>query len=271
MRNSGVRSECITMRPHDHIGLVFDDLEGFDAIAVPFLAAGAARGEQLMYIAPDPGPEVTSKLATLAPGGARMVSTAEAYGSSGVIDPPAVLAFFTAIFLDALNGGYTGLRVAADNTPLVTEEAALTPWYQWEIIADRFVSENSASALCAFNGSKIDVNRLRHLATMHPLSSAGGPQPRYRLFAEQGALRVEGQINSYAISQIPMALEVLPAGTAVLINLSTSRLTESALSGLRDLRDAGITVTIHGAPEDLDALAAADLTPGEHLIIQPLG
>jgi MEDS: MEthanogen/methylotroph, DcmR Sensory domain len=271
MRNSGIRSECITMRPHDHIGWVFDDAEGFDAIAMPFLAAGAARGEQIFYIAADPGPSVTSRLAALAPHGAHTASIAEVYGSSGVIDPQAVLAFFTSVFLNVLSDGYSGLRVAADNTPLVTGDAGLTAWYQWEMMADRFMAQNSASALCAFNGSKVDVNRLRHLATLHPLSSDSSPRPQFRMFADQDGLRLEGQIDSYAISQIPLALEVLPPETTVLVDLTRSRLTHALAADLRNLRDAGVPVTIHGAAlEDLDALAAANLTPGgEHLIIQP--
>jgi hypothetical protein len=269
MRNSGIRSECITMRPHDHIGWVFDDPDGFDALAVPFLAAGAARGERLMYISAEPGRGVASRLADIAPHGVQTASIADVYGPSGILDPQAVLARFSAVFIDAINEGYSGLRVAADNTPLVAEEAGLSAWYQWEIIADRFMAENPASALCAFDSAKVDVNRLRHLATLHPLSSPGCPQPQFRLFAEPGRLRVEGHIDPYAISQIPLALEVLPPPTTVLIDLTRSPLTPTLLNSLRELRNARINLTINGSPEHRDTLAAADLTPSEHLIIQP--
>lgn len=249
MRNSGIRSECITMGPHDHIGWVFSNMGGFDAIAVPFLAAGAALGQRLMYIGAEPGTVVASHLASLCPEGVRTAGVPGVYGSSGVFDPPALLAFFAAIFVDAVNAGYTGLRVAADTTPMVTGDADMSIWYQWEMIVDRFISENPASALCAFNGDEVDVNRLRHLATMHPLSSASGPVPRFRLFAEQGCLRAEGTIDSFAVSQIPLALEALPPGTPVLIDLARSRLTSASIGDLRELRDAGITVTTADDPQ----------------------
>jgi hypothetical protein len=243
MRNTGMRSECITLGPHDHIGWVFDNLGGFDAIAVPFLAAGAERGERLMYIGAHPEGAVASRLAALCPEGVQTACVAEVYGTSGVVDPSALLAFFAAIFVDALNAGYSGLRVAADTTPLVTGDVSLQPWYQWEIIVDRFISENHATALCAFNGDMVDINRLRHLASVHPLSSATGPEPSFRLFAEQGCLRAEGVIDSFAITQIPPALEVLPPNTPVHIDLTSSRLTSTSLHGLRELRDAGIAIT----------------------------
>jgi hypothetical protein len=248
MRNSGIRSECITMGPHDHIGWVFSDLDGFAAIAVPFLAAGAALGQRLMYIGAEPTPAVTSRLASLCPEGVQTAGVPEVYGPTGAFDPPGLLAFFAAIFVDALNAGYTGLRVAADTTPMVTGNADMSIWYQWEMIVDRFIAENPASALCAFNGDEVDVNRLRHLASVHPLSSASGPVPRFRLFAEQGCLRAEGTIDSFAVSQIPLALDALPPGTPVLIDLARSRLTSSAIGDLRGLRAAGITVTTAGDP-----------------------
>ena len=234
------------MGPHDHIGWVFSDLDEFDAIALPFLAAGAELGQRLMYVGAEPRADLTSKLASLGPEGVRTASVPEVYGTAGVFDPPALLAFFAAIIVDALNDGYRGLRVAADTTVMVTGDADMNIWYQWEIIVDRFVSENQATALCAFNGDKVNIDRLRHLATVHPLSSASGPLPRFRLFAEQGCLRAEGTIDAFAVSQIPPALEALPPQTPVLIDLSRSRLTAASICGLRELRDAGVAILTTG-------------------------
>jgi hypothetical protein len=225
-------------------------MEEFDAIAVPFLAAGAALRQRLMYVGPEPGAVVMSQLASLGPEGVRTVRVPEVYGSGGVFDPPALLAFFAAIFVDAINAGYTGLRVAADTTTMVTGDADMNIWYRWEIIVDRFVSENPATALCAFNGDKVNINRLRHLATLHPLSSASGPLPRFRLFAEKGCLRAEGTIDAFAVSQIPLALEALPPQTPVLIDLARSRLTSASICGLRELQDAGIAIRITGNAQD---------------------
>lgn len=271
MRSHGGRFECLRMRPHDHIGWVFDSPAGFDALALPFLAEGAALGERLMYVAADPGPGAAASLRVLS--GLRAVqiaSTAEIYGASGVVDAASQRATFASALADALAEGFTGIRVAADNTPLVTDDSRLASWLRWEVIADRFISENQVTGLCAFNGQQVDTNRLRHLATLHPLSSRESPVPQYRLFADAGNLYAEGYLDSSAVSQIQLALDVLPPKTGVVIDLVTATLMSRApLAGLRQLCDADVTVTIRGEPSALDELAAAGLLSGEHLILEP--
>ena len=69
--------------------------------------------------------------------------------------------------------------------------------------------------------------------------------------------------------RIPLALEVLPPQTGVLIDLARSQLTSRAsLVSLRQLCDAGVTVTIQGEPDSLGDLADADLLSSDRLIFQ---
>ena len=85
------------MKPHDHIGWVFDGARQFDALAVPFLAEGAARGEQLMYVSADPEPGLAARLGDgLAPGTLQVASIVEVYGASGIVDAAAQRATFAA-------------------------------------------------------------------------------------------------------------------------------------------------------------------------------
>ena len=137
MRSHGIRFECLRMRPHDHMGWTFAGPAEFAALARPFLAEGAARGERLMYVADNPDPAAVAGLA--GPHVLQVASIAEVYGSSGIVDAPGQRAAFAAALADALAEGYSGLRVAADNTPLVTDEGRLTAWIRWEVVADRFM------------------------------------------------------------------------------------------------------------------------------------
>lgn len=91
-------------------------------------------------------------------------------------------------------------------------------------VADRFMSENHVTGLCAFDQERVDVDRLRHLATLHPLSSVTSPVPQFRLFADSGQLCVEGEIDSFAVSQLWLALDALPPKTGVLVDLATATL-----------------------------------------------
>ena len=241
------------MRPHDHIGWTFAGPAGFAALARPFLAAGAARGARLMYVAADPDPADVAGLA--GPDTLQVASIAEVYGPSGIVDAPAQRATFAAALAEALAAGYRGIRVAADNTPLVTDAVRLASWLRWEVVADRFMSGHQVTGLCAFDREKADVDRLRHLATLHPLSSADSPIPQFRLFADAGDLRAEGDLDSLAVSLLRFALDQLPPGTGVLIDLAAARLRgRTALADLVHLSGDGVTVTIQGEPAAIGLL-----------------
>lgn len=260
------------MRPHDHIGWVFSGTAAFDELAWPFLAEGAELGELLMYVAGSPDPVTASRLRGLyGTQAVQVASISEVYGQSGIVDARAQRATFASALADALDAGFSGIRVAADNTPLVTDEARLGAWIRWEHVADRFMAENAVTGLCAFDERQVDVNRLRHLATLHPLSSAADPEPQFRVFADDGKLCLEGQIDAFAVGELPLALKVMPAKTGVLIDLSAATFTSRApLVRLRRLADTGIGVTIRGRAAAIGALAATGVGASENLTLELL-
>ena len=125
MRHSGDCFEIVGMRPHDHIGWVFGGAGAFDGLARRFLIEGAERGERLMFVAEDPDPEVVDGIVD-DPDALQVASIAEVYGASGVVDPASQRATFADALREALSAGYRGIRVAADNTPLVLDAERLT-------------------------------------------------------------------------------------------------------------------------------------------------
>jgi hypothetical protein len=258
------------MRPHDHIGWVFAGEAEFEQLAGPFLAEGAARGELLMYVSGAPRPPTAARLRDRY--GSRVIRiarSADVYGETGIVDPVAQRARFATVLADALAAGFSGIRVAADNTALVTDEKGLAAWIRWEHAADRFMADNPVTGLCAFDASRVDVNRLRHLATLHPLSASSEPEPQFRMYSDDGSLCLEGHVDSFAVGQLPVALEVLPPDTGVLIDLSAATLMSRApLAALRRLADDGVSVTIRGERKALDALAGDGLRPGENLVLE---
>ena len=270
MRRHGMRFECLRMRPHDHIGWVFAGEAGFEELAGPFLAEGAARGELLMYVAEAPRPATAARLRDRY--GSRVIRIArsvDVYGESGIIDPVAQRARFAAVLADALAAGFSGIRVAADNSALVTDDTRLAAWIRWEYVADRFMADNPVTGLCAFDATRVDVNRIRHLTTLHPLSASSDPEPQFRMYCDGGSLSLEGHVDSFAVGQLPLALEVLPPDTGVLVDLSAATLMSRApLAALRRLADDGVLVTIRGERKALDALSGDGLRPGENLVLE---
>lgn len=252
MRRRGTCYEVIGMRPHDHIGWVFEGRSDFDLLARRFLSEGVARGEMLMLVAEEPDEAVVDGLEDLVEGKAvQVASIAEVYGPSGVVDPAGQRAVFSGVLDEALAAGYSGIRVAADNTPLVAGPERLNAWMLWESVADRFMSDNPVTGLCAFDRHRVEVDQLRHLATLHPLVSASTPKPQFRLYAFEDAIWVEGLLDTFAVGQITHTLNALPAKTALVIDLAeVTVVSDRVYASLAALSDSGIDVTVQG-PRDL--------------------
>jgi hypothetical protein len=272
-RERGVRFEFLRMRPHDHIGWVFEGRSEFAALAAPYLTEGAALGERLMYVAEEPRPEDTAQLATIVgPDQLRITSIAETYGPSGIVDPLRQLATFIDELDAAKAAGYTGLRVAADNTSLIRDEKQMKAWIQWEVTADHTIADEQFTALCAFNKEKVGSIQLNQIASVHPLSSASGPVPQYRLFSDGQAMHIEGRVDSYAITQLWLALETLPVRADVVVDLATTRLMgPGVLAGLTQLCDCGIGVTIRGDRAAIAELRDSLTQPSSRLVLEEAG
>jgi MEDS: MEthanogen/methylotroph, DcmR Sensory domain len=248
MRSHGTRFELVPMRPHDHIGWVYSGLDEFAILATSFLRDGASKGERLMLVVEDPEVDALAAVAEgFGPAAIELATIAEVYGSSGVVDPRRSYATLAGRTELALTAGFTGLRVVADNTSLVLSDDALEAWIGWELMADRFMVEGKLTALCAFDRTRVCVDTLRHLATLHPLSSATEPTPQFMMFADDGSVCIEGEVDSVAVSYLRRALEVLPPATSVVVDLSRAHVRgNTARASLFSLAEGGIEVTLVG-------------------------
>jgi len=251
------------------MGWAFDGTHEFAALAAPYLTEGAALGERLFYVAEDPEPDDMAQLADIVDADALQISSiAEIYGD-GAVDPFQQHRTYTAALDDALAAGYTGIRVAADVTSRVIDEERLKTWIDWEIVADRMISEQPFTALCAFDKERVGSGTLRHLSAVHPLSSASGPVPPFRLFSAGGTLYVEGQVDSAAITQLWLALENLTIGTDVLVDLGSARLmSRGVLAGLSQLCASGVDVTIRGERGLIEELRKSVAPPHGNLVLE---
>jgi hypothetical protein len=246
MRNHGERVELVHLRLHDHIGWVYSGDDQFVSLATKFLAE-APPSELLMYVAESP--EMSGPLADLAtsiePERLQIGSVAEVYGDSGLVDSERQRSVFAGALEQALTDGYDGIRVAADNTWLVADPERRDAWYGWEHTADHFMSEHPVIGLCAFDRERIDVGVLRHLATLHPLTSALGPLPRFRLFVDAGALWLEGDVTTLAVDEAARALACIPAVRQLVVDMTnTTLVTQPTIARIEELCTTGVSVTV---------------------------
>ena len=238
--------------PHAHVCLAYDDPAGFRAQAQGFLAEGLAAGERLWYIAPKP-PESL-------PGPVRFVAVTDAYPTGAVIDPEAQIGEYAAATAEALAGGYTGLRVVADVTPLVSTPAQLATFTRYEHLADRLICDSAFAAMCAYDRRLLGDDAIAQLAAMHARTNADVP---FRLTAcppATGTAALSGELDLSAADLLAGALERagLATGRAeVALDASGLRFTDHrSLVQLDDYAGRhDVTMVLRRAPAAVSRLA----------------
>jgi MEDS: MEthanogen/methylotroph, DcmR Sensory domain len=152
--------------PSGRLGWVFASVSRFEGAATTFLAQGAARGERQMFLADNPLVEQWPKH-LVDRGELLIASITEIYGSDRMVEPASQRETFAAALADALSEGYTGIRVAADNSSLIDAPERLQAWLGWEEVADRFMAENPVTGLCAFDRTRLGSASLSAVTGAH--------------------------------------------------------------------------------------------------------
>jgi hypothetical protein len=220
-----------------------------------------------MFVAENPEDEAFVEVTDgLDPADLQVASISEVYGASGVVDAQGQRATFAGTMADALAEGYSGIRVAADNSTLVTTPGRIDAWIRWELVADRFMAENHVTGPCAFNRDRVDIDLLRHLSTLHPSSSAEFPIPSSGSSWTRTGACIEGEVDAFAVEHLWLALEALPRGTHVIVDHTQATLRgDGVRADLRRLSESGVHVSLRGTR------ATADTHAGSHTARQERG
>lgn len=221
MRKHGVLADPRDLQAHDHVAWLGRGQEPLDRVAAAFFAAGGRRNERMLYVAQTPDVRRLSDLPgaeRLAKAGTLSVLEAETlYG----LDPAGWQGIFQDLLDGALNAGYRGLRVAADNTALASGGTdALARWLAWEHQADAFQEANPASGICYFDRERLGDQALADLAAVHPLRCAGFSEPPFALFADGDALRVVGTLDCWSAGQLARVLGARPPGKELVLDFA---------------------------------------------------
>ncbi len=171
MRVSGGNSSWSEEKwPTGHFSWVFDGRGGFEGGATSFLAAGAARGERVMFVCDDPKPELWPQ-PLIEQGKLVVASTSEIYGAARIVAAKSQREIFTSALADALSEGHTGIRLATDCTSLIEGRERLEAWIKWEHEADEFISENPVTGMCAFDASRADQRVISQALGTHSITA----------------------------------------------------------------------------------------------------
>jgi hypothetical protein len=148
------RNDVAAAWPVGHIGWAYAGIATFEGGVARFLAEGVPRGERLMYVADDPSVDRWPKH-LLDAGRLVVASVDEIYGSQRLVDANVQRRVYAELTADALADGFTGLRVAADNTSLIATPEQRRAWMRWEESVDGFIRENPLTGLCGFDRHRV--------------------------------------------------------------------------------------------------------------------
>jgi hypothetical protein len=213
------------LEPHDHVAWYGDDTSELYQLASAALGAGARRREKLMFVAEDPDParlgDIDELDRLLDSGQLELADIGAVYGNGGAFSATRQLATFEGVLADALMDGYTGIRVVADNTPLVRgDERGFRRWLSWEQMTDRFQSTFNVTGICYFDRSSLSEERQADLATVHPVRSQNSVEPPFSFFVDGDAVSVTGTLDSWSAGQLERILSTTLDDQPLIVDLS---------------------------------------------------
>jgi ABC-type transporter Mla MlaB component len=240
VRASGLLDRPAGVERGDHVCWAYDDDAAFEDAAVRFLAEGLVRGDRLLWVGDGADGRLRRSTGPLADvdgltarGALRVLSVAEGYAAAGPFTPERQLAFYDDATRRAIDEGYRGLRVVAEITSLAADEAQRAQLLRWEHLADDFVAHGPGfTALCAYRHDLLPDDAVADVASLHPLSHGDGPAAAFRVWFDEGALHVAGDVDAFTAGRLARLLASTHVG-ARLVTLDLAGLTFVDLAGVR--------------------------------------
>lgn len=213
VRTSGVIDRVRGFGLHDHVFWAYEDPENLRVGVRDFLAEGLAQGQRVCYVAsgdPETLAEDLAGIAGLAEaltrGAAQIVPLDATYSMGTLIEPASQVHTYAAATQQALAVGFTGLRVAAEATPLVRGPRQLAAFARYEHLVDQYMTTSPFSAMCAYDSTELGDDRLAQLACLHPNTNCSVPGFRLHASADVAAA-LGGELDPKTVSLFGLALE----------------------------------------------------------------
>lgn len=210
------------VRAHEHLCLIYDNLDQQLAAAVPFLRSGLERGERCLYIADDnsrtalldvlhqSGVEVDRYFQS---GALIITGKRETYLRDGRFDPDLWIRFLSESLHDP-TGRYSGFKTMLGEMtwasgPGVSCEALI----EYESKLAYFLRDNAVRALCQYRRDRFSPQVIRSVIQTHPIVVYGGlicenpyyVPPEEFLKTDQASREVERLLNNILNRQQSLA------------------------------------------------------------------
>jgi hypothetical protein len=240
------------LRPHDHTAWFGDGRAELYAMASEALAEGLRRNEKLMFVAHQPDVSLLQGFGAerlIADGQLELVEVEAVYGRGTDFNASEQLATFRRVLDDALADGYSGIRVVADNTPLVKgDEESFGRWLAWEQLTDHFQADSMVTGICLFDRTALSVERLADLGALHPVRKpAGSREHSFTLFVDRDSVLLIGSVGADSSDQLRRLLASIDFKQKPVVDLSAAHLLDNeALLALVEFASSERPLTLRG-------------------------
>lgn len=230
----------------DHVCWTYGSEHEHCRVLSDYFCDGASAGEKLVYVAPDR--QQARLLEYLSNAGERphilirrgqlvLADVDGAHVRDGRFNPTERLRQYEADVGQALEEGFSGLRVAGEAASVVRHPAVNGAWAGFELRADLMAARLPFVGLCGYDlrdcdGIDLEVVKAVHTREIHDGSSEA---PMFRLHATPGgALTLEGEVDLTCASTVAELLRSTQADIDEL-RVDVSRLAFIDVAGMREL------------------------------------
>jgi MEDS: MEthanogen/methylotroph, DcmR Sensory domain/STAS domain len=192
MNSSFAATEAGRLSAGNHVCWLVDDPAAYLSRGASLLAEGKRRAQKPVLF----GPVGSASFARLESAAAVAVDPLAAFLGGGQLDPAVMVKTFHEQSMQALAGGYQGLRLVADMDWLLPTRPAPGEIAAYETHLDRLAAELDATVICAYRRSSFDAAVIDGALAVHSTVDGHGADPRFRfLSAGRGRWRAAGEID----------------------------------------------------------------------------
>jgi MEDS: MEthanogen/methylotroph, DcmR Sensory domain len=202
----------------EHVCWPFRGHDAMTAAARPYVAEGLARGERVSYVANGGLRELRQDLGGLPGldehverGRLQLVPIATVPAADPAVDPAAELVVLAEMTAQALDAGYTGLRMFADGTDRALDPVRRARQVRYEHLIDRFCLEHALTMLCAYDAATLDARAVAELVCVRAL--AHGDLSPFQIHAALTAdAALAGEVDVFCANLFEQALQRIGVG-----------------------------------------------------------
>jgi PAS domain S-box-containing protein len=166
------------LKVHDHACMVYENIDEWRKMVVPFIIDGLKNNEKCCYIlAANTAGELIERFtaeginsASLRKSGQLFfIAYKKSYLINGSFNPDEVVAFLDAETKKALDEGYSSLRVTVETDWILNHESWKVQFLKNENNVAIFLQNHSCTCLCQYNSSKFTQSDIQKIINLYPI------------------------------------------------------------------------------------------------------